>query len=112
MKYLIEFKGGPSPMMNATTDQLAYAKDKLQTALSDGSIDFAFTKVGGGAVMVVNSSSHEALTRILRSYNVTDAQVTPLVPTVDVIEGYHQAKASGYVPPVVKEALQKSGIKA
>src|SRR3954451_16052064 len=108
MKYLLEFPGGPSPLANeAPADQLLAAKRKLEAALSDGSIDAAYTKVGGGGLMVVNSSSHQALARVLRTYNVTDANVTPLLSTVDVIAAYHEAKVSGKVPPWVKAATSK-----
>lgn len=93
MKYLISFAGAvPSPYSTLTVDQLAAGQAKLATALKDGSVDCAYSKVGGGGFMVVNSSSHEALTRILRGYHLTDVEVTPLIATMDLLGGYAEAR--------------------
>jgi len=107
VKYLLEFaperKG---PFESASLDVLKSATDKLRGALKDGSIDVAYTKVGGGALMVVNSSSHEALGRILRNYGATDVVVTPLLDTVKVMEAYHEERAAGG-PKWLKSAKKK-----
>jgi len=93
MKYLLSFAGAvPSPFATLPADQLAAAQAKLVTALKDGSLDCAYSKLGGGGFMVVNSSSHEALTKIIRGYHLTDIEVTPLIETADLLGGYEEAR--------------------
>jgi hypothetical protein len=89
VKYLLTFPAGyPSPVQSLTAEQLSEGLGKLDAGIKDGSVDVAYTKVGGGAIMVVNSPSHEALTRILRGHHVSHVEVTPLVGMRDVIQGY------------------------
>jgi hypothetical protein len=94
MKYLLTFAPEtPSPFTQLSADALAAGKAKLAAAMQDGSVDVAYHKIGGGGFMVVNSSSHDALAKILRGYNLTDVEVTPLLDTQDVLTGYQQARA-------------------
>jgi hypothetical protein len=89
MKYLLSFPASyPSPVRSLTPEQLSEGLNKLDAGIKDGSVDAAYSKVGGGTVMVVNAASHESLTRILRQYHIANVEVTPLVGLRDVLEEY------------------------
>ena len=104
MKYLVAFNGEKeSPFHHAKAEHLKAAKEKLEAALKDKSLDCCYHKVGGGGFMVVNSSSHESLTRILRKYALTDVDVHPLIDTRDLIDGYVEHKSKADNPQWVKD---------
>ena len=97
MKYLLHFAHGRrSPFADAEHEHMRNALMKLNKGFKDGSIDCCYTKVGGGGFVVVNSSNHESLTRMLRLYGITDAEVTPVVDTRDVMEGYIEHHQIGH----------------
>lgn len=55
----------------------------------------AFSKVGGGLVIFTQAESNAHLTVELRKHHLMDAEVTPIVPLVDVLDAYAEHKRTG-----------------
>jgi hypothetical protein len=105
MKYLIEFPP-TNPFAHANPTHLAAGKARLEAALKDGSIDCFYSKVGGGGFLVANSSSHEALRRVLRTNGVVNVQITPVTHMADVIDGYIDYHKKGAPEPQVVKHIK------
>jgi hypothetical protein len=89
MKFMLEFPSyHESRLYRAKPEHLREGLRRFQEALQDGSFDAAYTKVGGGGYIIVNSSDTATLTRILRKYLVHDVNVVPILETTQVIQGY------------------------
>lgn len=70
-------------------------KKGIEAALKKGSVKAAYSKVGGGLVLIVDSPSNAQLTVELRKSHITDAEVVPLVPLVDLLGAHLDYKATG-----------------
>ncbi len=88
MKYLIKSAAHGSYLENLDADTLKTIKEKLTKALGDGSLDCAYTYTGGGGFVVANSSSHEALNRVLRQMGVKHCSVVPVHETAKVVDAH------------------------
>jgi hypothetical protein len=72
--------------------------EQLQTfkqALASNEKVHAFSKVGGGMVIFTQMEDNQHLTVELRKHQIMDAEVTPLVPMVDVLDAYVENKQTG-----------------
>ncbi|WP_448203908.1 hypothetical protein [Azospirillum sp. sgz302134] len=78
-------------------EHLQAFKDGVQKAMSKGSIVGAYSKVGGGLVLVVNSPGNAELTVELRKNFIMDAEVTPLVPLLDLLDAHVEHRRTGKV---------------
>lgn len=70
-------------------------KKGIEAALTKGTIKAAYSKVGGGLVLIVDSPSNAQLTVELRKNHITDADVVPLVPLVDLLDAHLDYKKTG-----------------
>ncbi len=102
MKFLLEF--APAGIFqHLTPKHLDAAKVGLKKGLTDGSIDCFYSKIGGGAFAVVNSTSPDTLRANLRAHGINNVTVTSVDPLVDVVSGYIAAHKSGKVAALAKK---------
>jgi len=95
MKFMLEFPAKGSPFMKSRPEDLQEALRMLENAFAKGTIDCAYSKVGGGGYAVVNADTIAELRVMLRKLNVHDVEVHPVSLTTDVIKGYIEHHASG-----------------
>lgn len=95
MKFMLEFPAKGSPFAASRPEDLREALRMLQGAFEKGTLDCAYSKVGGGGYAVVNADSVADLRMLLRKLNVHDVNVQPVSALSDVIEGYLDFHESG-----------------
>lgn len=68
----------------------------LRARIDSNHLVGAYTKVGGGAIAIVNYPDAQALFNRLRQLNIHNVTVTPVFETTEVLAAYHaHHKASG-----------------
>jgi len=95
MKFMLEFPAKGSPFTNSRPEDLREAQRLLENAFEKGTMDCAYSKVGGGGYAVVNAENVADLRMMLRRLNVHDVDVHPVSMLTDVIEGYLEFHESG-----------------
>ena len=95
MKFMLEFPAKGSPFTNSRPEDLREAKRLLENALAAGTLDCAYSKVGGGGYAVMNADSVADLRKQLRALNVHDVEVIPVSTLTDVLDGYLEYHESG-----------------
>jgi hypothetical protein len=96
MYYLVMMKShNKLPTMDE--EHLTAFKKGIEAAIEKGTITAAFTKVGGGIVLIVDSPSNAQLTLELRKHFITDAEVLPLVRLVDLLDAHIEHRKTGAV---------------
>lgn len=95
MKYMLELPANGSPWAHMNAAQLKEVHRRLQGAMENGSIDCAYSKVGGGGYVVVNADDHAQLQRTLRMLDAHDLNIIPISALEDVLEEYIEHHESG-----------------
>jgi len=93
MKYMVTCKYEGSALSPLDDEELTYVKQKIQDAMGSGRVLGAYAFVGGGSLWIVDSESNATLARGLRKLGVFNAEVTPLIEVVDLIDAYAQSKS-------------------
>lgn len=105
MKFMLEFPArGYSLFSKSRPEDLREALRLLSGAMSEGTIDCAYSKVGGGGYAVVNADDIASLRMMLRRLNVNDVDVHPISNTTEVIQGYLDYHESGAHEEFTKQA--------
>ncbi len=94
MKYIVVLKS-KNMLANMEHTMLNHFKSGLEKAMEGGAIEHAYAKVGGGAILVLNSESNAALTRELRKHHITDAEVIPVVNFLDILDAHIEHRKTG-----------------
>lgn len=92
MLYMVSLKS-PGLTSKVEAEHLVTFKKGLEAAIAKGSIKGAYTKVGGGLVLIVDAEGNGQLTLELRKHQITDAEVVPLVNFLDVIDEHIKFKS-------------------
>lgn len=96
MYYLINFQSH-NFVSTLAEDHLTAFKAGIEASLKKGAIKAAYSKVGGGLVLIVDSPSNAQLTVELRKNQITDAEVVPLVPLLDLLDAHIDHRRTGKV---------------
>lgn len=94
MLYMVSIKS-PNAAHKAEAEDLIAFKKGIEAAIAKGVVKGAYTKVGGGTVMIVDSPGNGQLTHELRKHFITDAEVVPLVSFLDVLDEHIKFKNHG-----------------
>ena len=70
-------------------------KKGIEAGLNKGTIKAAYTKVGGGMVLIVDSPSNAQLALELRKHQITDAEVIPVVGLLDLLDAHIEHRKTG-----------------
>jgi hypothetical protein len=94
VKYLVVMKSH-NVIEKLEQEHLETFKRGIEKALSKGTIEGAYAKVGGGVVLVVNQPGHAELALELRKHHITDAEVIPMVPLVALLDAHIEYRQTG-----------------
>ncbi|MDX1412703.1 MAG: hypothetical protein R3293_00845 [Candidatus Promineifilaceae bacterium] len=106
MKYMLEIPANGSPWAHLNEAQLKEVHSRVKGALGNGSIDCAYSKVGGGGYVVVNVDDHAQLQRTLRMLDAHDVNIIPISALEDVLEEYIEQHESGAHVKHMKKAQE------
>ncbi|WP_028604219.1 hypothetical protein [Ottowia thiooxydans] len=84
-------------LAQASAEAVRKFKAGFQAGKDKGIIKAAYSKVGGGLILIIDSPSNASLTINLREHHITDAEVVPLVDFMDVVDAYIEHKETGAV---------------
>ena len=96
MKFMLEFPARDNSIFQDMA--LPHLKEwlrRLEAGMANGSIDSAYSKVGGGGYFVVNAEDDQQLRRALRGLGIHEVDVVPVSATADVVKGYIDFHESG-----------------
>lgn len=96
MLYMVSLKA-QNKFGSLNVETLTAFKEGMVAAIAKGGIKGAYTKVGGGTLFIIDSPSNGQLTIELRKHQITDAEVTPLVDFLDVLDAHIEFKQTGKV---------------
>lgn len=96
MHYLVMLKS-KNVIAQMEPEHLEKFKSGVSAAMKKGSIACAYSRVGGGLVLIVDSPSNAQLTVELRKHSITDAEVIPLVPLSALIDAHIDHRKTGKI---------------
>ena len=93
--YLVSFKS-PVQMHSMTASQLSMFKAGIERLKAKGSVIGAYSKVGGGnIVLLLESPGNAQLALELRKHYIVDAEIVPLVPLTAEIDATSSYRKTG-----------------
>ena len=93
--YLVSFKS-PVHMNAMTASQLKMFKSGIEKLQAKGSVKGAYSKVGGGQiVLILESPGNAQLALELRKHYIVDAEIVPLVPLTAEIDATSTYRTTG-----------------
>jgi len=95
-KYLI-FIPSKEMLGRAPLEFVEKFKSGVEAAMERGAIEGAYAKVGGGLVFIVNSPGNEQLAVELRKNQITNAEVIPLVPLLELLVAHIDWRNTGEI---------------
>lgn len=94
MKYMVVVRNEQSTLAQMDEEDLVSTKEAVEEAMGRGVLLGSYAFVGGGFVWIVETENNASLARGLRKLGVFNAEVTPLIDTLSLIEGYRQYRRS------------------
>jgi hypothetical protein len=94
--YLVMLKS-KGLLAHVSESELVKFKSGVAALTAKGTIKAAYTKVGGGLVLIVESASNAALTVELRKHFITDAEIIPLVPLDAFLDAHIDYRKTGKI---------------
>jgi len=98
MMFLVSSRYEGSILAGMSEERLLDIRKGIQEGFEAGAIQASYTITGGGSFWVIEAETEAVVSRMLRTLGVKNAEVTPVVRTLDLIDAYIEQRRDPVTP--------------